>query len=72
MTGRSPTLTESNHANMDAFFGYVLDCYKTGSMDKTEAVGYLTHVVAAVDIGNYGEAINWFEQGRKLAKRANS
>jgi hypothetical protein len=30
------------------------------------AASVLAHVIAAVDIGNYEEARNWFEQGRKL------
>lgn len=62
---REPTLTESNHVNMDAFFGHLIDAVVAGRLSKANAVSKLSHIVGAVDIGNYGEAINWFEQGRK-------
>lgn len=53
---------------MDAFLGFVLEDFKDGVITKDAAVGHLAHVIAAVDIGNYGEAINWFEQGRKFIR----
>ena len=62
---KDPQLTEKNHEDMDQFLGHVLDYYKTGQIDKTEAVSTLAHVMAALDQDNYSEAINWFEQGRK-------
>jgi hypothetical protein len=52
--------------NMDAFLGHVLDDYKNGAITREEAIGGLAHVMAALDIGNYAEARNWLEQGRKL------
>jgi len=68
MTNRSPTLTTRDHKNMDAFLGHVLEDFKSGDISKDEAIGALAHVIAAIDIGNYGEATNWFEQGRKLIR----
>ncbi|WP_034302939.1 hypothetical protein [Herbaspirillum sp. RV1423] len=65
---RQSTLTNKDHADMDAFLGAVLDDYKAGEITKEQAVGGLAHVLAAIDIGNYGEAINWFRQGRKFVR----
>jgi hypothetical protein len=53
---------------MDSFLGYVLEDFKDGRITKSEAIGGLAHVIAAIDKGNYGEAINWFEQGRRLIR----
>lgn len=61
-------LSDQDHKNMDAFLGHVLDDYKSGEITKSEAVSGLAHVIAAIDIGNHGEAVNWFEQGRKLIR----
>lgn len=58
-------LTNKDHDNMDGFFGHLLDDYKEGRIDKTRAVATLSHIVAAIDKGNYSEAQSWFEQGRK-------
>jgi len=66
MTFRNASLTERDHRNMDAFLGHVLEDFKAGTITKDQAVGGLAHVMAALDIGNYGEATNWFEQGRKF------
>lgn len=68
MTMRKPTLTNRDHTNMDAFLGHVLEDFKAGDITKEEAVGGLAHVMAAIDCGNYGEAITWLEQGRKLIR----
>ena len=68
MTTRKPTLTTRDHNNMDAFLGHVLEDFKQGIITKDQAIGGLAHVIAAIDIGNYGEASNWFEQGRKLIR----
>lgn len=68
MTMRKPTLTNRDHTNMDAFLGHVLEDFKAGDITKEEAVGGLAQVIAAIDIGNYGEATNWFEQRRKLIR----
>lgn len=61
-------LTDRDHVNMDAFLGHVLDDYKAGGITKAQAVSGLAHVITAIDIGNYGEAVNWFEQGRKFIR----
>ena len=68
MSYREPTLTNNDHKNMDAFLGHVLDDFKSGEITKDEAIGALAHVIAAIDKGNYGEAINWFQQGRKFIR----
>lgn len=59
-------LTDRDHVNMDAFLGHVLDAFQDGTITKDEAVSALAHVIAAIDIGNHGEAQKWFEQGRKF------
>lgn len=68
MSTRTPTLTDRDHQNMDAFLGHVLEDFKSGEITKEEAVGGLAHVIAAIDIGNYGEAVTWLEQGRKFIR----
>lgn len=68
MSVTKPALTERDHKNMDAFLGHVLDDYKSGEITKDEAIAGLAHVMAALDLDNYGEARNWFEQGRKFIK----
>lgn len=68
MSSGKANLSASDHVNMDAFLGHVLDDYKTGEITKEEAVGALAHVMAALDIGNTGEAVNWFKQGRKFIR----
>lgn len=68
MSNREPKLTSRDHKNMDAFLGHVLEDFKSGEITKDEAIGGLAHVIAAIDKGNYGEAINWFEQGRKFIR----
>jgi hypothetical protein len=67
---RKPKLTNGDHSNMDAFLGFVLEDFKSGSISKGEAVAAIAHTVAAVDIGNYNEARIWFEQGRKFIKES--
>lgn len=47
MIGR---LSESDHILLDDFLGYVLDRYKNGTIRKTEAIGKIAHLVAAVTL----------------------
>lgn len=61
-------LTNRDHENMDAFLNGVLDDYKAGTITKSQAAGGLNHVMTALAEGSYGEAVNWFEQGRKLIR----
>lgn len=68
MSNGKGNLSKSDHANMDAFLGHVLDDYKAGEITKEEAVGALAHVMAALDIGNTAEAVNWFQQGRNFIR----
>lgn len=45
MIGR---LSESDHILLDDFIGCVLDRYRDGTITKTEAIGKIAHLVAAV------------------------
>lgn len=63
-----PELTKEDHAKMEAFLECVLDDYKAGVITRSEAVGGLAHVMAALDLDNYGEARAWFAQGRKFVR----
>ncbi len=54
-------LTEKNHVAMDSFLAKVLDWYKSGEITRNSAIGGLAHVMAALDKGNTGEAVSWFE-----------
>lgn len=63
-------LTNQDHNNMDAYLGYLLDAYKSGKIEKTEAIGDLAHVIAAIDQGNINEAREWFKQSRKELNRS--
>lgn len=68
MSNSKANLSSTDHKNMDAFLAHVLDDYKAGEITKDEAVGALAHVMAALDMGNTAEAVNWFQQGRKFIR----
>lgn len=55
-------LSEKDHKSIDSFLEKVLDWYKSGEIARDGAVGGLTHVMAALDKGNTGEAVAWFER----------
>ncbi|GAC1603912.1 hypothetical protein ACWKW4_22095 [Hydrogenophaga borbori] len=61
-------LTDADHHRMDAFLGDVLEDFKAGAITKEQAIGGLAHVMAALDIGNTGEARSWFENGRSFIR----
>ncbi len=63
-------LTETDHKNMDAFLEHVLEDYKAGAITKEQAIGGLAHVMAALNLGNVGEARSWFREGRKYIRDA--
>jgi hypothetical protein len=63
-------LTDKDHADMDAFLGFLLDDFKSGAITKATAAGTLVHVITAVDIDNHEEARRWFKEGRKFLKNA--
>ncbi|APD92349.1 hypothetical protein BM525_21050 (plasmid) [Alteromonas mediterranea] len=65
----NPVLTDKNHADMDVFLGEVLERHKAGELEKSQAIGILAHVMAALDLDNYDEAVKWFEQGRKFIQQ---
>lgn len=70
MSESTGKLSEKDHDNMTEFLGYLIEDVQQGKVSKEHAVAVIAHVIAAVDIGNYGEARNWFEQGRKLIQNA--
>lgn len=69
MTTRTPLLTESDHGNLDALLGHALEDFKAGLITKDQAVGGLVQMIAALDQGNYGEAVSWLKQGRTFMRR---
>jgi len=58
--------TDKDHKHMEAFLGNVLDDFKKGEITRDQAIGGLAHVMAALDLDNYGEVISCFKQGRKF------
>jgi hypothetical protein len=64
----SDQLTETDHQNMDSFRRAVLDDYRDGTPTKEQAMGGLAHVMAALNIGNVGEARAWVKEGVKLIR----
>lgn len=55
------TLTSADHADMDNFLNAALDGYKNGTLSRDNVRSALAHVIAAIDINNYGEARQWFK-----------
>lgn len=58
MTKKS--LTAKDHKGMENLIKAALDGYKNGTLSRESAMSALAHVMAAIDIGNYEEARNWF------------
>ena len=54
-------LSDKNHREMDAFLGRVLDAYKNDQITKESGISGLAQVMAALDMGNTGEAVSWFK-----------
>ncbi|MHA6636750.1 hypothetical protein ACX3OY_23535 [Citrobacter farmeri] len=54
------TLTTADHKGMENLINAALDGYKSGTLSRDSAMSSLAHVMAAIDIGNYAEARNWF------------
>ena len=61
MTERSPILNDTDHTNLDAF-----EEFRAGNITKSQAVGGIVDLIAALDKGSLPTARNWIEQGRKL------
>ena len=55
-------LTDQDHRNMDHMPERVLDAYKAGQLTRAQVVDGLAHAMAALDVGNTPEAVNWFKQ----------
>ncbi len=63
-------LTNKDHDDLDVLLGHLFDDHKAGLLAKTQAVGAVTHIVAALDIGNLGEVQTWLRHGRRLARES--
>lgn len=62
MNSRKGGLSDKDYKEMDDFLGRVLEAYKNGEISKKTTIASLAHVMAALDTGNTGEAIQWFRQ----------
>lgn len=58
----------NDQANVDAFFGHILDDFKSGVLTKDQATGALMAFSVALNNGDHEEARRWAAQGRKLAR----
>ena len=58
-TPRPHILTNKQLYGIDKFLGNVLDAYKTGKISRQDAVGHITHVIMAVDMGNETEIVQY-------------
>ena len=65
----SKNLTEKDHDDLDALVSGLLDDYKEGVITKAHAVATMGHIIEALDEGNYGEAVTWLREGRKLTRQ---
>lgn len=54
------SLTSADHKGMENLINAALDGYKNGTLSRESAMSSLAHVMAAIDIDNYAEARNWF------------
>lgn len=55
------SLTAADHKGMENLINAALDGYKNGTLSRDSTMSALAHVIAAIDIGNYSEARNWFQ-----------
>ncbi|WP_218921025.1 hypothetical protein [Massilia putida] len=55
-------LSNKQHNQMDGMIGRLYDAIRAGEVSRERAIGGLAHVMAALDIGNTGEAVAWFNQ----------
>lgn len=58
-------LGDVDHERMDRFLGKLLTKHKAGELETLAVIGTITHVVAAIDQGNYAEARRWISEGEK-------
>lgn len=56
------TLSQNDHNSMDRMLKEVLMAYKADELSLNSVVNSLAHIMAALDKGNTGEAILWFNQ----------
>ncbi|PYE40458.1 hypothetical protein DFI02_11621 [Rhizobium sp. PP-F2F-G20b] len=48
-------LSEKDYNLLDLFLAYVLDAYKSGDKEKSQAIGDIAHLCAALDLGKDGD-----------------
>ncbi|WP_350238064.1 hypothetical protein U1R68_13585 [Pectobacterium colocasium] len=53
-------LTDADYEGLENLLNVALDGYKNGEMSSEIAMCGLSHVIAAIDSGNYTEARYWF------------
>ena len=57
----SGNLTEAHHDMMDDYLKRLYDDVCAGRVSQASFVGGLAHIMAALDLDNYGEAVSWFK-----------
>ena len=72
MTLRAPTLTISDRDNLTAVLSHILDDLTSGGITRKAALDGLTHLMTAIDIGNYRECVTWLAQGRRACETPRS
>ena len=55
LTERDPTLTNGDHRALDKFFLLLMEAVRDGHVKPANAAAEVMHLLAAVDIANYGE-----------------
>jgi hypothetical protein len=62
MKQNNGNLSNADHNKMDDFLNRVLVAYKNDEISLKNTISGLAHVMAALDNGNTGEALSWFNQ----------
>lgn len=58
-------LTQSDHINLTAYIGHVLDAYRDRTIKRDVAIEEIANLVTAVDTGDLGTFRNITQAGRK-------
>ncbi len=62
MFGTRPgLLSDKHHKDMDKMLAEVLQAIADGKLSPVDAVPSFAQIIAAIDIGNIGEAEAWFK-----------
>jgi hypothetical protein len=62
-------LTNKDHRKMDKFLGELFDAVTTKEVSRNNFIGGMAQIMAALDIDNTGEAVQWFKNGVDWFKR---